>query len=203
MKCPSCLSNVTESMKYCPSCGQDLMPHTSEPTPIATEKQSNYKKEQILGLLKFAAILLAIFLVFTFVKSLYANRGGCDFSSYGMGDYYQINYHGRLSKLVSKDYDVLEDFIYRQKVNGKRVRHLECTDYTLTYCRPGDLGAIDIIADNVTVYKPGLIAVDITSGIPYDRFIDDFCFCIIDTKSDQEYYFYSLSDVEEWIAKRT
>lgn len=189
-------------MRHCPSCGQNLTPQPAEPTPVVTEKQTNPKKNLMIGLLKVAAIFFAFYLVFALGKSLFDNRGGYDFSSYGMGDYYQITYRGRLSKLVSKDYDVLEDFIYRQKVSGKEVHQVVCNDYTLTYCNPGDLGTVDVMEDNVTVYKKGLIKYTVKDE--YDKiFFSDFIFCIEDTQAGHAYYFYSLSDVEDWIAKRT
>ena len=202
MKCPHCFSNVTESMKNCPSCGQNLTPQPVEPTPVVTEKQTNSKKDLMIGLMKVAAVFLCFFLVFAIGKSIINNRGGYEFSGYGMSDYYEITYHGRLSKLVSKDYDVLEDFIYRQKVSGKEVHQVVCNDYTLTYCNPGDLGTVDVTEDNVTVYQKGLIKYTVKDKS--DKcFFSDFIFCIEDTKSGHAYYFYSLSDVEDWIAKRT
>lgn len=200
MNCPHCFSSITESMQLCPNCGRTLT--SSPPIPDTPERKSNSKKDLMIGLMKVAAVFLCFFLVFAIGKSIINNRGGYEFMSYGFSDCYKINYHGRLSKLASKDYDVLEDFIFRQKVSGKKVHQVVCNDYTLTYCNPGDLGTVDAMEDNVTVYQKGLNKYTVKNE--YDkRFFSDFIFCIEDTTSDHTYYFYSLSDVEDWIAKRT
>lgn len=201
MKCPNCNSTVPESSKYCPYCDQVIS--TASPTSEAEVSATPLaQKDLIKGILTIATILVAIFLVFTLGKLIFENSGGYDISGYGFSNSYEITYHGRLSKLSSDDYDLLEDFIYKQKVSGKSVIHLVCNDYTLTHCEPGDLGTADICEEYVTVYEEGLDEYTVTNEYS-KRFFDDFIFCIEELDSGHEFYFYSLSDVEDWIANRT
>lgn len=198
MKCPHCFSNVTESMKNCPSCGCEILPSTvqefSKPSNKPSISQIQKKPIIIAGII--ATIAIIIFLGPT-IKFRFID--GYKIEAYGMTDSCQIKYAGDLYQLYSRDKIMLYSVMHWERFEGNLINHIQCDDYTVTYNTSGP--SVDILEDNITLYKPGLVEYPRPSaGSSYQRFHKDWVIVIEHLKSGHKYYFCSFSDVEDWIA---
>ena len=193
MKCTYCSSRIKKNMAFCPNCGQ-LVACRSIAAPTDSVKKRCIKLAVVIvvmGLLFVPTVWLINFFSFRFID-------GYRLETYGAYST-QITYAGDLQQLYREDRNMLYSVMHYERFDGKIINRIQCDDYTITY---GGADA-DILDENITIYKPGLVEYPRpTEGSSFQRF-HDYVIVIEDIQSDHKYYFCYLDDVDDWIEDRT
>lgn len=182
LKCLNCNRELNQYQPSCPGCNHVITPATDVISITPSRISPTLRK--IINL-TLAVVIIAI----TIVGSYNINRHNGKYNF----DAGYMEYHGTLSSLEDQQSAALRSYIYHGEVDGRRIDGINCTDYALKY----DDGMVDILEDNQTVYKKGLIEESVEFDT-YDRFVDAE-FCITDLETDHKYYFCYWKDVLDWI----
>ncbi len=182
MNCPACNEELRCYQPECPNCGCSITPATDVISLAPSRISPTLHKAIIVTL----GVVLVVFILLT----------GCSMIG-GNGEYTlkdnQMKYNGTISSLGNQQHAALRSFLNEGEVDNREIDEICCTDYTIERAD----GMVDILEDNQTVYKKGLIEESVEFDT-YDRFVDAE-FCITDLETDHKYYFCYWKDVLDWI----